>query len=94
MRSAAFSTGLKLVVHLAARAGGIAFQRSADPAVFTVNRRITDNVLGAASAAGVKRVFLASSLVTYRVGRNAHGGPPQAECGGSTESLHVVEDHR
>ena len=58
--------GAELVVHLAARAGGIAFQRSADPAVFTVNRRITDNVLGAASAAGVKRVFLASSLVTYR----------------------------
>ena len=58
--------GADFVVHLAARAGGIAFQQSTDPGVFSVNRRLTDNVLTACATAGVRRVFLASSLVIYR----------------------------
>ena len=58
--------GVDRVVHLAARAGGIQFQQEIGEDVFTSNRRMTDNVLTACSMAGVERVFLASSLVTYR----------------------------
>jgi nucleoside-diphosphate-sugar epimerase len=54
------------VVHLAARAGGIQFQQAGGDDVFASNRRITDNVLAACVASGVRRLFLASSLVTYR----------------------------
>jgi nucleoside-diphosphate-sugar epimerase len=58
--------GADMVVHLAARAGGIHFQEERSPEVFLANRRITDNILAASSRSGVKRVFLASSLVVYR----------------------------
>ena len=58
--------GVDRVVHLAARAGGIQFQQEIGEDVFASNRRMTDNVLTACSTAGVERVFLASSLVTYR----------------------------
>lgn len=54
------------VVHLAARAGGIQFQQEGGSDVFTSNRLITDNLLAACAEAKVKRIFLASSLVTYR----------------------------
>ncbi len=58
--------GADIVVHLAARAGGIQFQQSDDANTFTANRRITDNVLTASVRANVGRVFLASSSVIYR----------------------------
>jgi GDP-L-fucose synthase len=58
--------GADMVVHLAARAGGIQFQRQGDSEVFAANRRITDNLLAAAADSQVQRFFLASSLVTYR----------------------------
>jgi GDP-L-fucose synthase len=54
------------VVHLAARAGGIRFQQEGTEDVFTSNRRITDNLLASCAQAKVTRMFLASSLVTYR----------------------------
>jgi GDP-L-fucose synthase len=54
------------VIHLAARAGGIQFQEEGAAGVFGSNRLITDNVLTAAKEHGVGKVFLASSLVTYR----------------------------
>jgi GDP-L-fucose synthase len=54
------------VIHLAARAGGIQFQQGGGDDVFASNRRITDNVLASCVASGVKRLFIASSLVTYR----------------------------
>ncbi len=55
-----------LVIHLAARAGGIQFQKEGGEDVFFTNRLITDNLLAACVAADVERLFLASSLVTYR----------------------------
>lgn len=58
--------GAEAVVHLAARAGGIQFQQRQAADVFRENRNITDAVLATASAVGVGRVFLASSLVVYR----------------------------
>jgi GDP-L-fucose synthase len=58
--------GTDMVVHLAARAGGIQFQRGGGEDVFASNRHITDNLLAACTASQVRRVFLASSLVTYR----------------------------
>lgn len=58
--------GADFVIHLAARAGGIQFQQGGSAAIFTTNRLITDNLLTASARAGVERVFLASSLVTYR----------------------------
>jgi nucleoside-diphosphate-sugar epimerase len=54
------------VIHLAARAGGIQFQRAGGDDIFDSNRRITDNLLAASADSGIQRVFLASSLVTYR----------------------------
>jgi GDP-L-fucose synthase len=57
--------GAEVVVHLAARAGGIAFQQAPDRGVFGDNRSVTDNVLNAARATGTRRVFIASSLVVY-----------------------------
>ncbi len=58
--------GVDSVVHLAARAGGIQFQQSSATDVFRSNRLLTDQLLAACATAGVERVFLASSLVTYR----------------------------
>jgi len=58
--------GTDAVVHLAARAGGIGFQRAPDQTVFADNRALTDSVLASAVAAGVGRVLLASSAVVYR----------------------------
>jgi GDP-L-fucose synthase len=63
---AAACVGAQAVVHLAARAGGIQFQSAGDDTVFATNRRMTDNVLDAASRRGISRVFLASSMVIYR----------------------------
>ncbi len=60
--------GVEMVVHLAARAGGIQFQESGAWDVFSGNRTMTDNVLESAAAAGVRRVYLASSAVVYRSG--------------------------
>ena len=60
--------GVELVVHLAARAGGIQFQESSASSVFSDNRTMTDNVLETAAEAGVQRVYLASSAVVYRPG--------------------------
>jgi GDP-L-fucose synthase len=58
--------GVDRVIHLAARAGGIQFQQEGGGEVFAANRRITDYLLEASAEADVQRVFLASSLVTYR----------------------------
>jgi GDP-L-fucose synthase len=58
--------GADVVIHLAARAGGIQFQREGDPDVFATNRLMTDNLLAASADSRVQRFFLASSLVTYR----------------------------
>lgn len=60
--------GVELVVHLAARAGGIQFQESGAWSVFSDNRTMTDNVLESAAQTGVRRVYLASSAVVYRPG--------------------------
>ena len=54
------------VVHLAALSGGIQLQRAAHRSLYSENRRLTDSVLGAATALGIDRVFLASSTVVYR----------------------------
>jgi GDP-L-fucose synthase len=58
--------GTDLVVHLAARSGGIQFQQAIQDDVLDANHRMTRNVLRAATEAGVRRVFLASSAVIYR----------------------------
>jgi GDP-L-fucose synthase len=63
---AAAVSGVDSVIHLAARAGGIQFQQTGAGEVFSSNRRITDNLLASCAVAGVTRMFLASSLVTYR----------------------------
>jgi nucleoside-diphosphate-sugar epimerase len=63
---AASMQGIDYVVHLAARAGGIQFQLGGGEEIFASNRRITENLLIASLSSDVKRVFLASSLVTYR----------------------------
>jgi GDP-L-fucose synthase len=63
---AAVIEGFDLVVHLAARAGGIQFQQEGGADVFSSNRLITDNLLAACAGSGVERLFIASSLVTYR----------------------------
>lgn len=54
------------VVHLAALSGGIQLQRAAHRSLYSENRRLTDSVLGAATALGMDRVLLASSTVVYR----------------------------
>ena len=45
--------GADRVVHLAARAGGIQFQRGGGDDVFASNRRITDNLLAACADSGM-----------------------------------------
>ena len=55
-----------MVVHLAARAGGIQFQQEGAGDVFSSNRLITDNLLASCAGSKVERLFLASSLVTYQ----------------------------
>jgi len=65
-RVSATVQGFDLVVHLAARAGGIQFQQAGSGDVFSSNRVITDNLLAACAASEVERLFIASSLVTYR----------------------------
>lgn len=57
--------GASAVVHLAARSGGIAFQGTEHVDVFRENVTMTERVLRAAAATGVRRVFLASSGVVY-----------------------------
>lgn len=66
--------GCDLVVHLAARAGGIEFQQASQADIFLTNQRLTANVLAGAAASGSSRVYLASSAVVY--------------AGGATEPLH------
>lgn len=61
--------GVEHVIHLAAKGGGIEFQRAAAAETFMGNRRVTDNVLAACRRHQVGRVFLASSLVVYRPAR-------------------------
>lgn len=53
-----------LMVHLAARSGGIQLQLGGE-SLFDVNTRITSNALRIAIAAGVRRIFVASSAVVY-----------------------------
>jgi GDP-L-fucose synthase len=65
-RVASVVEGFDFVVHLAARAGGIQFQQEGGADVFSSNRHITDNLLSACAGSNVQRVFIASSLVTYR----------------------------
>ena len=55
-----------MVIHLAARAGGIQFQEGGDTSIFASNRRITDNVLRACVRARVNRLLIASSSVIYQ----------------------------
>ncbi len=54
------------IVHLAARSGGIQLQEATHRGLYVENRRLTDSVLGAATAVGIERVFIASSAVVYR----------------------------
>jgi GDP-L-fucose synthase len=63
---ASILVGAQYVVHLAARSGGITLQMNDPTATFLHNVRVTSNVLRASEAAGVERVFLASSAVVYR----------------------------
>ena len=93
MRSAALSTGLSFVVQFAAPEAVSPFSAPPIPRCSPSTAASRTMFLSRIRRRGEAR-FPASSLVTYRAGRNAHGGPPQAECGGSTESLQVVEDHR
>jgi nucleoside-diphosphate-sugar epimerase len=65
--------GVDMVAHLAARAGGIQFQEDGAAEVFAQNRRMTDHVLEACALHGVRRVFLASSLVVYRASDRPFG---------------------
>ena len=58
-------SGVGLVVHLAARSGGVQFQGVDNAGILESNTTITANVLRAATEAGVARVFLASSGVVY-----------------------------
>jgi len=60
--------GAALVVHLAARSGGVQFQEGLADDVLDENRALTRAVLRAAAKAGVRRVFLASSGVVYAAG--------------------------
>jgi GDP-L-fucose synthase len=53
------------VVHLAAKTGGIEFQRLHRTGLFLGNRAITDQVLQAAAQAGTPKVVLASSAAVY-----------------------------
>lgn len=57
--------GADLVVHLAARAGGVQFQERLRLNVLNENTTMTRNVLSAATDLGVSRVFIASSAVVY-----------------------------
>ncbi|MEX0699317.1 MAG: NAD(P)-dependent oxidoreductase [Acidimicrobiia bacterium] len=58
--------GARYVVHLAARSGGVTVQTREPLETFVHNIQVTANVLRASAAAGVKRLFLASSAVVYR----------------------------
>ncbi|MEX0698169.1 MAG: NAD(P)-dependent oxidoreductase [Acidimicrobiia bacterium] len=53
------------VVHLAARTGGIEFQRRQPFELFFSNRALTDQVLQAATATGVRKLLIASSAAVY-----------------------------
>jgi len=57
--------GVDLVVHLAARSGGIQFQHADHARVWAENTEVTRQVLASATNAHVQRVFLASSGVVY-----------------------------
>lgn len=58
--------GTELVVHLAARSGGIALQSASQLEVFNANRAVSNAVMIAALESGCSRLFLASSAVVYR----------------------------
>jgi len=55
-----------VIVHLAARSGGIQVQQGAQAEILFDNQAMTRHVLEAAAASGVRRVFLSSSAVVYR----------------------------
>lgn len=63
--SAAAIDGSEVVIHLAARSGGIQLQESSALEVFQENHAITAGVLEGAAEAGAQRVFLASSGTVY-----------------------------
>ncbi len=71
--------GAHVVVHLAARSGGIQFQRVFDADVFLDNQRATRGVLEASARAGVARVLVASSAVVYAE-HDSHPIPETAPC--------------
>lgn len=54
----------EMVIHLAARAGGIQYQSATE--LYSANRRMTDNVIEACRVHAVRRAYLASSMVVYR----------------------------
>lgn len=58
--------GVRTVIHLAARSGGIQLQDEANIEIYVDNQEITRSVLAAAVGAGVSRVYLGSSGVVYR----------------------------
>lgn len=70
--------GADLVVHLAARAGGVQFQEASGAELLHDNTRMTENVLASSLEVGVARVFLASSAVVYAAdaGENISEGAP------------------
>lgn len=53
-----------MMIHLAAKSGGIQLQHGSE-SLFDVNTRITRNAFRLAASAGVRRVFVASSAVVY-----------------------------
>jgi nucleoside-diphosphate-sugar epimerase len=64
--SARLVRGADLVIHLAARAGGIGMQNASHFEVFKANRAVSDAVFTAAVDNRCPRLFLASSAVVYR----------------------------
>jgi nucleoside-diphosphate-sugar epimerase len=57
--------GVEVVIHMAARSGGVQFQEAQHADVLLDNQRMTRHVLDAARTAGARRIFLASSGVVY-----------------------------
>jgi GDP-L-fucose synthase len=57
------------VVHLAARTGGIEFQRQQPLDLFFSNRTLTDQVLQAAAESGTQKLVIASSAAVYAPSR-------------------------
>lgn len=64
--AAAAMRGCELVIHLAARSGGVQLQQEANRDLFAANQALTAAVLEASRRCRVRRVCLASSAVIYR----------------------------